>query len=291
MLMRREINQTYAEHAVEFNYEGVKAAEAVAERAFTPEDIIVDVGSSVGSMTVKAAFMANTDARIICVEPDEDAGEAYNRLSLAERARVSYVHGLGEALPMRDNSVQAVTMHNVIFRSSNAERMLAEAKRIVEPGGSIMLSSNAEGHAYKRHLFEQAVALEVMKLTGTVFTVPGPPAEGHYLEDIPELISSVGGLCNRDEFYVPQISRTIITPGMREDDYLTSIKWSVANIPNVPGDVRKEWRNVVDRLVKASIDAEIIASNESEHVDSLRDRVGPYFSDPIHRGMFVLQVE
>lgn len=291
MLMRREINQSYAEHVVDFNYEGIKAAEIVAGRSFNANDIIVDVGSSVGSMAAQAAVKTGTKARVVCIEPDIDAGEAYNRLPLSERTRVSYMHAVGETLPIRDSSVQSVTMHNVIFRSSNAGRMLAEAKRIVEPGGSIMLSSNAEGHAYKRHLFEQAVALRVMQSSGVTFEVPAPPAEGYYLESIPELVASQGGIRILDNLYVTQASRAIITPGLRMEDYLQSIKYSAANIPNLPENLRAVWRKEVDAVVEPSIWADIMASSESNYTDSLRDAIGPYFADPIMRGMFVLQVE
>lgn len=290
MLFRRVINEVYAEIPVDFNYEGFVAAEALAGRRLNPQDTIIDIGSSSGIMAARGAVDSGTEARVVCVEPDEEAAEAYGRLQPTYRQRVSYIRGSGESLPFTDNSVQGASMHNVIFRARSAHAMLQEAKRVVKPGGSITLSSNARGHAIKRHCFESMVAKETRARTHTDFAIPKPPAEGEYLEDIPDLIREVGGLAVIDALYVAQNTRAIITPEDRLFDYIQSIKFSAANT-NIPAWARPEWHQVVDDLVEPQIQAEIAQSANSNGIDDpLRTRIGPYFSDSIMRGMFVLQV-
>lgn len=287
MMFRRVINESYAEQPVNFNYEGFLAAEKLAGRTLTTQDTIVDIGSSSGVMAAEGAICSGTDADIVCVELDQEAAEAYGRLASEYRDRLSYVRGSGEALPFADSSVQGVSMHNVIFRAKDAEEMLREVRRIIKPGGSITLSSNAQNHAVKRHGFESMVAAETRTRTRSEFAIPKPPAEGKYLRNIPDLVNKIGGLAIIDSLYVAQNTRAIITPGDRLFDFLQSIKFSAANT-DIPAWARTEWRRVVDELVEPQIQAEITQSAESD--DPLRALVGPYFADTIMRGMFVVQV-
>lgn len=289
MLFRRMINDTFAEQPVDFNYEGFVAAERLAGVRLTTSDIIVDIGSSSGAMAAKGALNSGTHAKVVCVERDKDVAESHLRLQPAYRQRVSYITGSGESLPFPDASVQGVSMHNVIFRAKSAHNMLREARRVVKPGGSITLSSNAREHALKRHGFESMVAIETRNRTRTNFAIPKPPAEGRYLEDIPKLVREVGGLAIIDHLYVAQNTRAIITPGDRLFDYIQSIKFSAANT-NIPARARMVWRQIVDELVVPQIEAEIALSAQDIDDDPLRARIGPYFSDTIARGMFVLQV-
>lgn len=290
MLFRREINESFAECPVDFNYEGFVAAERVADRPLTPQDIVVDIGSSSGIMAAEGALGSGTEASVVCVELDQGAAEAHGRLPQAYRDRVSYLRGSGEALPFRNKTIQGLSMHNVIFRAKSAHAMLQEAKRVVKPGGSIAISSNARHHALKRHGFESMVARETIARTHADFTVPKPPAEGRYLEDIPRIIEEVGGLTMIPDFYVAQNTRAIITPGDRLFDYLQSIKYSAANT-NIPPWARPHWHQLVDELVQPHIAAEISHSAQTANGhDELRARIGPFFADTIARGMFVLQV-
>jgi ubiquinone/menaquinone biosynthesis C-methylase UbiE len=284
MKMRRLINGQYAEQPMDFNEEGLKVAQKLAGYAMD-ELIIADIGSSSGEMVAEALGKTGIDATVICIDPDKEAAEAFYRLPEERKERLHFVKSAGEDTPLPDSSVQGATLHNVIFRANNAEAMLNEAKRIVEPDGFIAVSSNARGHAHWRHHFESTVAELIMEMTGESFAAPAPPAEGHYLEDLPELFNKVGGLEVRDDLYMEQNTEAVITRGDRLFTYLNSIKFSAANT-GLPSKYRIIWRQVVDTFIRNTIDRRI---DEAEGLyDDLKIHREPYFADPIRRGMYVL---
>lgn len=286
MMLRREINEKYADQPVDFNVAGFEVGQEILGRPLAPGDIVADIGSSSGEPIIRAVAQTETPASVICVEPDEEAAAIFDRLEPEDRQGVAFIRAIGEAIPLRDSSVQGATMHNVIFRAQNAAAMLQEVKRIVEPGGFIAISSNAQGHAHYRHFFERFVAETVMIKNRTEFTVPPPPAEGYYLEDLPRLIKRVGGLAIINELYVSQNTEAVITPGSRLEDYLESIKYSAANT-NLPPKHRADWRRVVEEDVEPYIE-HLMGMSDKRYTlpDGTRT---PYFADPIKRGMFALR--
>lgn len=285
MMLRRTINEEYAAQPVDFNLAGLQIAEQAVGRCLTSEDTIVDIGSNSGGMIADAAIRLGTTARILCVEPDAGAAEAHQRLDNELHNRVHFVQGAGEALPLADNTVTGLTMHNVIFRAKDAVAMLQEAKRVVQSGGYVAISSNAFGHATHRHRFERMVAKEVMQESGFKFPIPRPPAEGTYLEDLPALIAQVGDFELREDLYVSQNTEAVITLGERLDTYLLSIKYSAANI-TIPARLHSVWRRAVNKQIRPIIERKIQAVLEAapgHDVESV-----PCFADPIRRGMYVL---
>lgn len=289
MLIRRLFSDGLAEVPINFNEEGLKAGELLLGRELTPADAVVDIGSSTGGIIAEAALKTGVKARIFCVEPDVDGANTFLRLEKPLRERVAlFVQAHGEHLPFADNSMQGATLHNVIFRAQDAPAMLVEAKRVVEPGGFIAISSNARGHAAHRHAFEQLVAKEVMLRAGIEFTPPRVPAEGFYLEDLPDLIQQVGGLAMVESLFIQQNSRTIITSGEPLHAYLDSLKYSAANT-NLPGKYRAVWRQVVDTVIRPDIEERMLA--KARELQEQGDSSLPYFDDPIKRGMYVLRNE
>lgn len=288
MKLRRIINEVYADNPVNFNELGLRLGAQVLGRMLSSEDIVVDIGSSSGEMISDAALSIDTPPRIICVEPSAEAAELYYLLSEEQRAPITFIQGIGEQLPLRDNSATGASLHNVIFRACDAKAMLSEAKRVVTPGGFIAISSNAKGHARYRHNFEQAVAKQVMDHTGITLTPPTPPAEGYYLDDLPAAIQEVGDLKIIPELTVRQDTEARITRGERLENYLESIKHSAANV-DLPPQYRNVWRTIVDMAVRQEVEHMIEEAARTFRTLGRQDE--PYFADPIWRGMFVLRNE
>lgn len=286
MMYRRTINGEYADEPVDFNAAGIYAGEQLLKRAYTPDDILADVGSSSGKSMAEAALGSDLQARVICVEPSEDAFDNHLRLPDKLQERIRYIRAVGEELPLQDDSLTGASLHNVIFRASDPLSVLNELKRTIVPGGYIAISSNGKNHAHYRHRFESEVARKVMEIAGIEIDVPEPPAMGHYLEDLPKLIAKVGQLEIMPELYVTQDTQATITRGARLDVYLNSIKYSAANT-DLPIEHRSTWRRVVDFWVKPYIEARI---DEAEVANLLIESAAePCFADPIRRGMFVIR--
>lgn len=286
MILRRIINSEYADQPMDFNIEGLLAGEKILGRTFTESDVIADIGSSSGEMVAEAVVTTGILSKIVCIEPLKDAYDTHLYLPIELQERVSFVRAVGENIPLKDNTLTGATMHNVIFRAQDAKSMLKEAQRTVMPGGFIAISSNADGHAYYRHKFESNVAEKVMEIAGIEFSAPKPPAEGHYLEDLPNLISEVPGLEIENDLYVSQDTFAAISRGQRLEDYLDSIKYSAANT-DLPNEHRETWRRVVDFWVKPFIEKEIAEAEEVKEQHALN--ITPCFADPIRRGMYILR--
>jgi len=290
MTMRRMINGEYAEEPVDFNAEGFKAAEKILGKDVLDNSVVVDIGSSTGQMIAEGALATGTKARIICVEPHPEAVELRRYVNEEYKRRVDYIEGSGENIPLKDNSVRAAFLHNVIFRSDNREQMLSEVQRVVVPGGVVAISSNAKGHAHWRHEFEKRIAEIVSTKTGQIFRIPRPPAEGNYLEDLPALFERVGGfeVCSNtlgDKLYVSQDTEAIITRGTRLDNYLHAIEFAAINT-GLKDEYYHDWRAAVNTWLRTYIESEI------DKVQEIYEQQGtdkePFFGDSIRRGMYVL---
>ncbi len=286
MMTRREINHTFAEQRVDFNAEGLRAGELVIGRQFTEQDVIVDIGSNSGKMIAEASIENGTRAQLLCIEPDREASELYADIPFSLKEHTRFIAAKGEELPLDGCTVTGVSLHNVIFRARDAVTMLKEATRVVKPGGFIVISSNGIGHATYRHHFERVVAEEVIRTLNIDFTIPAPPAEGSYLEDIPAIMRIIDGVTEIEDLYVPQMTRAIITPGYRLQTYADSLRFGAANT-DLPILLRGTWRDAVNRKVVPKIEA-IINTSDTKN-DSLAAKIGPYFADTIMRGMFVYQ--
>jgi ubiquinone/menaquinone biosynthesis C-methylase UbiE len=284
MMLRRVINNTYAEQPVDFNKEGLIAGETVLGRAFGEHDVIVDIGSNSGEMIARAAITLGITPEIICIEPNQEAFVSYFLLDDEVRNRVSMIRGRGETLPLQDNSVEGASMHNVIFRAQDAMAVLQEVKRVVKPGGFVAISSNARGHAFHRYDFERNVAERVIAETGTAFTPPRPPAEGYYFEYLPKVIAKVGGLKKIDELDIFQQTSAIITRGERLQTYLDTIKYAAANT-DTPPRLRSVWRRVVDEMVAPAVEDAMTAVENNDRRRGIERE--PFFADTIRRGMSV----
>jgi SAM-dependent methyltransferase len=102
---------------------------------------VVDVGCAFGYGTAALAGSGNSHRRVIGVEPDpvqvRDAARRYPWLQVLE--------GDAAALPFADASVDAVTMLDVLEHIPEPEEVLAEAHRVLRPGGVLILSVPHQG--------------------------------------------------------------------------------------------------------------------------------------------------
>jgi len=282
MVSRRLVNEDYAENPVDFNVQGLLAAQAMLEpERLSAANLIADIGCSSGLFIVSAAEKTGTEAFIVGIEPDP---EATLYLPDLYKGRIAIMQGYGEDIPLPTNSVVGATGHNVIFRSSNIPAMLSEMKRIVEPGGMIAISTKAKGHAEKRYRFQRQVAREVSELTGLKLHIPEESSDGSYIEDLAGIIEETPGLEVRDDLRVDQDTKAIITRE-RLDDYLFTVSNAVSRT-DLPPTMRYLWRQVVGTSVKTEIEQEINAMEESDRREGVVRE--PFFADIIRRSMVVM---
>jgi ubiquinone/menaquinone biosynthesis C-methylase UbiE len=257
--------------------------------------VIVDVGSNWGKPVADAKDATGINAQILAIEPAEDAVIYYdNYLPSRQKEGVILAHAYGEDLPLPDNYAAGSQIHNVVFRTARLVSMLREITRVVKPGGLNALSTNAKGHAPGRHGYFSEVAVEAAKMVGMDVGVPGEPADGCYLEDIPEILKVAGGFEEVDEEALqardPEIvfrqdSRIIITPGHVLDTFLEAILFSANRVflPVAPYRshaellLAKEYRDACRQITFGRVKLEI---------ERVIDKKG-YYTDVAKRGQVV----
>ncbi len=113
------------------------AAWARALGHLLPPLVVADLGCGDGYLTVEASRFAKT---VIAVDRS-DAALARAR-EMAKRRRLTNVEwkrGELEKLPLGDASVDVALLSQALHHASSPEKALAEAARIVKPGGRVLL--------------------------------------------------------------------------------------------------------------------------------------------------------
>ncbi|ANK79484.1 MAG: SAM-dependent methyltransferase [Rhizobiales bacterium NRL2] len=113
-------------------------AETVGE--IRPETRIIDLGAGYGGA---ARYLARTfDCSVTCVNISRVQNIRNERLTAAQDLddRVSVVHGAFESVPEPDASFDVVWSQDAFLHSGEREKVLAEAFRLLRPGGSLVFT-------------------------------------------------------------------------------------------------------------------------------------------------------
>jgi SAM-dependent methyltransferase len=101
---------------------------------------VLDVGSGDG---VIAQLLAPRARRFTCLDRSDKVVEAA-RERLAHLTNVELVHGDMQAMPLPDASFDQVLLFSVLTYADEPERVLAEAHRVLRPGGALVLVTLGE---------------------------------------------------------------------------------------------------------------------------------------------------
>ncbi len=163
---------------------GVGCGNPTAIDALCPGETVLDLGSGAGMDAFLAARQVGPTGRVIGVDmTDAMLEKARENAGKAGVTNVEFRKGQIEALPVEDESVDAIVSNCVINLSPQKDRVYAEAWRVLRPGGRVMVSD-------------------------IVLDGPLPPA---VLESIEAWVGCVGGASQRDDYL-----RTIREAGFRE---------------------------------------------------------------------------
>ena len=120
---------------------GLGCGNPVALASLTPGETVLDLGAGAGFDCFLAAERVGPVGRVIGVDMTPE---------MLERARANAAKGgftnvefrLGEieALPVRDAAVDVIISNCVLNLSADRPRVLAEAMRVLKPGGRLMIS-------------------------------------------------------------------------------------------------------------------------------------------------------
>jgi arsenite methyltransferase len=102
-----------------------------------PGDIVADVGAGTGLLTLGAVERVGPDGEVIAIDVSADALDELRANAVA--ANISYFLAWAEALPLLDESVDAVVTRSVLIYVKEKAETAQEFFRVLRPGGSISL--------------------------------------------------------------------------------------------------------------------------------------------------------
>jgi arsenite methyltransferase len=111
-----------------------------------PGQRVVDVGSGAGLDSFVAARMVGPDGRVVGIDM---TAEMLKKASETARAQgldhVEFREGLAEALPVADGWADVVISNGVINLCADKQRVFAEIRRVLRPGGWLQFADIANG--------------------------------------------------------------------------------------------------------------------------------------------------
>ena len=120
---------------------GVGCGNPTAIDALMPGETVVDLGSGAGMDAFLAAKQVGPRGRVIGVDmTDAMLEKARENAAKTGIMNVEFRKGQIEALPIEDESVDAIISNCVINLSPEKDRVYAEAYRVLRPGGRAMIS-------------------------------------------------------------------------------------------------------------------------------------------------------
>ena len=99
---------------------------------------VVDLGAGDGALT---SLMVRAGARVIAIDNEEKGVELAREIFAKEGLQAEFIVGSVEEIPLPDNSVDAVMSCDVIEHLDHYDRHVAEAARILKPGGILVVTT------------------------------------------------------------------------------------------------------------------------------------------------------
>ena len=125
-------------------------AELLAELRLKQGDFLLDVGCGAGQHLVNFGAQVGDSGRVLGVDYSQDA------ITQACARGQAGVVASGARLPLRDGTVDALTCNYAIYYFNDISAVLAELRRVLRPGGRMVLSGPARGSNRELYAFHLA---------------------------------------------------------------------------------------------------------------------------------------
>ena len=127
---------------------------------FRPGEYVVDLGCGAGIDTLLAASTVGPAGHVIGIDMTPEMVDRARRNVLAAGfTHVEIKEGLIEELPLLDGSVDVIISNGVLNLSTRKSRVLAEATRVLRPGGRVSISDLVLTEALPEDVLKSPAAL------------------------------------------------------------------------------------------------------------------------------------
>ncbi len=132
----------------------------VRHAALHPGESVLDLGCGAGIDTLLAASAVGPAGRVVGLDMTPEMVERARRNAAAAGfGHVEIQEGLIEELPLPDTSVDVVISNGVLNLSTRKSRVLAEALRILRPGGRVAIADLVLTEALPEDVLKSPAAL------------------------------------------------------------------------------------------------------------------------------------
>jgi ubiquinone/menaquinone biosynthesis C-methylase UbiE len=184
--IRLETHQRFSEHPDEL------PNAILAHLALTPGHTLLDVGCGPGTFH---RLLADTGARIVGLDRSLGMVQDARRQATEYGLPAEVMQADAQALPVRDVSCDRVLASHMLYHVPDAAKALREMRRVLRPGGRVVLTTNAADFAERLQALHRRAAeaqgytptpsafyrftLDDLPLVRTVF----PTAEMHLIQN------------------------------------------------------------------------------------------------------------
>ncbi len=145
--------------------------------------IVADLGAGSGFYTIAAATMV-LQGKVYAVELEKDfLPTIKNKAKDAGLKNVECFWGDVERIggtKIGDSIVDVVIASNILFQLEQKEKFVAEANRILKPGGRLLLVDWSEGTPLQKTIVPKEKAKELFTAKGFTFDRDIPAGDHHY---------------------------------------------------------------------------------------------------------------
>ena len=224
---------------------GLKLLDTIKLR---PNITVLDIGFGLGFPLLEVAQRLGNSSKVFGIDPWKTAIErTQTKINILGVTNIELIEGMGENIPLPDNSIDLIVSNNGINNVQNLEKVMNECKRVAKKSAQFVATVNLDGtmiefyDELEKLLNEEGLNENVSKLKKHIYQKRRP------LDELKKLFESNGFKIEKaihDSFKLRFLNATIMF-----NHYLIRLAFLDSWLDLVPADkINKIFGQVENRL-------------------------------------------